>query len=303
MSLLNVPTAGEPAASDSAAAPGSLLTRRALLKRMGAYAVAPLGAGIYASHIEPFWPQFHEVRVPIRRLPPAFQGYRIAQLTDLHAGEVPMSFIRSVVQRVQEFRPDLLAVTGDFTHHDPEMLDPVCSLIASTNVPAVFTFGNHEYGVERPDGTCPELSELAAAAIDRHNHTLLRNSSMRLTRQGGGLTLVGMDDLWYGNFDPVAAFADVQYDGPVIVFSHNPDTAGDCDAHRPDLILAGHTHGGQIRMPLLGALYLNTINRQFDQGQFQLPHSTLYVSRGVGYIRQLRFCCRPEIPIFRLEAA
>ena len=72
--------------------------------------------------------------------------------------------------------------------------------------------------------------------------------------------------------------------------------------HHPDLILSGHTHGGQIRVPIYGALRLNIAQTQYDMGHFQLPASQLYVSTGVGYIRRIRFNCRPEVPIFRLTS-
>ena len=141
------------------------------------------------------------------------------------------------------------------------------------------------------------------AELPRNGCTVLRNQSTTIDHQGARLWIVGLDDWWFGDFSPHKAFTNVPQNEPVIAFSHNPDTAEQLDEHRPNLILAGHTHGGQVRLPGIGALYLNTANHRFDQGLFHLKHSTLYVSRGIGYVRKVRFDCRPEIPIFTLTPA
>jgi predicted MPP superfamily phosphohydrolase len=178
----------------------------------------------------------------------------------------------------------------------------VSKLLGTFRVPVVVSYGNHDYGIDRQEGekVCLELPDIMEDALKRNGCRVLRNSSMNVEHEDGRLWFVGLDDLWYGGFDPHKSFADVPGGEAVVALSHNPDTAQVVDKKSPGLILSGHTHGGQVRLPFVGALYLNTYNRRLDQGLFHLRHSTLYVSRGIGYIHRIRFYCRPEIPIFRL---
>src|SRR6185295_8470206 len=106
------------------------LTRRKFLRRLLA-AGAVVGAGsIYATQVEPFWVQYHELEVPIANLPASFDGFRIAQLTDLHAGDsVPIEFLSRVIDRVNQLNPDCIVVTGDLVTHDPKAVEPVCQAL------------------------------------------------------------------------------------------------------------------------------------------------------------------------------
>jgi predicted MPP superfamily phosphohydrolase len=279
------------------------LSRRRLFKRIAVYAAVATVGGGYATQVEPFWPVFPEITIPLRGLPASFNNYRIAQISDMHAGRTSAGYLESVVARVRDLQPDMVAVTGDMTHHDPTAVEGVGKLLGSLKVSVIVSFGNHDYGVNREDGWNPELPGLTEASLVANGCTVLRNASMKIQRDDGRLWLVGLDDLWFGGFDPVTSFEGVPREEAIIALSHNPDTAEIVDLRRPGLILAGHTHGGQVRLPFVGALYLNTANRRLDQGRFTLRHSTLYVSRGVGYIHRIRFFCRPEIPIFRLVQA
>jgi predicted MPP superfamily phosphohydrolase len=281
------------------------ISRRHLFRRIAAYtAVAAIGT-TYSTQIEPFWPEFHEVTIPLRNLPPSFNNFRIAQITDMHAGRTPFSYLQSVIARVKNLKPDLIAVTGDLVHHNPDWVEPVSKMLGSFNVPVLVSYGNHDYGVYRDEDRTgsPGLPDMMEDALTRDGCKVLRNSSMNLQHPDGRLWFVGLDDLWFGGFDPNKAFHGVPRDEAIIALTHNPDTADVVDLKRPGLMLSGHTHGGQVRLPFVGALYLNTFNRRLDQGLFHMRHSTLYVSRGVGYIHRIRFYCRPEIPIFRLVQA
>ncbi|HSV14758.1 MAG TPA: metallophosphoesterase [Tepidisphaeraceae bacterium] len=285
------------------------ISRRRLFKRFAAYAAVPVVGGVYATQIEPFWLDPHEVTIPVPGLPAAFQNYRIAHLSDLHAGRTPWTYLQRVVERVRALKPDAVAVSGDSIHHNVNWAEPTSRLLGSlvsNDVPVVVSFGNHEYGVERgdEDPDTPDLADRFAAALTQQGCTVLINGATAVGRRGQQLWFVGMDDLWFGDFNPTKAFAAVPLGATTIALSHNPDTAEAVDHHRPGLILAGHTHGGQVRLPGFGALQLNTRNTQLDQGLFHLPlGSPLYVSRGVGYIERVRFYCRPELPVFRLLRA
>lgn len=285
--------------------PVPTLTRRQLFKRLAGGAAIAAAAGYYANRVEPFWPKFPEVPITLKGLPSAFADFRIAQLTDLHTGRVPLDYLQRVVARVKQINPDLLAVTGDLVHHDPDMIEPVTRLLSGFSCPVLVSFGNHDYAPLRGDDDPydPELADKLQVALTASGCQVLRNAGTPITRDGQTLWMVGLDDLWFGDFNPRLAFASVPKGATVIALSHNPDTAEKLAPQHPDLILSGHTHGGQIRLPYFGAMRLNVAQPQYDMGHFYLPRSQLYVSTGVGYIRRVRFNCRPEVPVVRLFVA
>ncbi len=281
------------------------LTRRQFFKKIAAYSAIPAIAGAYATQIEPFWPEFHEVPITIPGLPRGFDQYRITHLSDMHAGRTPFGYLQRVVEHIKIIKPDVLAVTGDLVHHNPDWVEAVSTMLGAFDIPVIVSYGNHEYGIERADDetSCADLPRLMETSLTRRGCIVLRNRSTTLNRNDDHLWFAGFDDLWFGGFDAHKGFTGVPEKIPVISLSHNPDTAETIDLHRPGLILAGHTHGGQVRLPGIGALHLNTQNQKYDKGLFQLRQSQLYVSRGAGYIRRIRFFCRPEISTCRLICA
>ena len=283
-------------------------SRRQFFARSALLAAVPVVAGAYATQIEPFWPRFHEIALPVRNLPAAFDGFRVLHLTDLHAGYTVFGYLQHTLRAAMSLRPDLVLVTGDVINHHRAGIEPIARLLGDTyvaaGVPTVVSLGNHDYGYAlRTDGSNdPGLHDALIAALTAHGCTVLRNAAHPIDRGGHQLWTVGLDDLWFGQFDPDAAFANVPTGVPRLVLSHNPDTAPHLDRFAPDLILSGHTHGGQIVLPGLGPPLLNVAHTDRYQGLFTLPNTRLYVSSGVGYIRRVRFNCRPEVPLFRLHA-
>jgi hypothetical protein len=279
-----------------------------LLRRwLAGGAVLAAGAG-YATCVEPFWLDVHDYPVKIAGLPASFEGHRVVQLTDLHAGdEVPLSYLSRVVQKVNEIKPDTVLVTGDLVTHSPDVLrwvNPICDLIGQIRSRVFVSFGNHDYSVCSVDLSAPvESSAAMERRLSQHGCIVLRNSAYGLEHADGRVWFVGFEDLWAGRFNQQVGFAHVNLKEPVICLSHNPDTAATLDAYKPSLILSGHTHGGQVRLPLIGAPVLNIQDRRLQAGHFQLNHSQLYVSRGVGYLARVRFMCRPELPCFVLSRA
>jgi hypothetical protein len=285
------------------------ISRRRLLQTvLGAGAV--LGSvGGYATGIEPFWLQMHELPLRVPGLPAALNGYRVAQVSDMHTGDlVPYSYLSSVIRRLNDAQPDLVLITGDMIHHERRFISPAVELISQIRAPKVASLGNHDYA---PFTSEPHHETILADELERElpraNCPLLRNSAMPWEARGARVWLVGLEDYWSRLFDPFAAFANAGPE-PRLVLSHNPDTAADLVRFGAAAIFSGHTHGGQVRLPLIGAPILPVKDRRHDQGRFEFAGrggltTTLYVSRGVGYLHQIRFMCRPEVPIFRLEAA
>ncbi len=276
------------------------LTRRRFL--LGTTAAA-LGAGAYTRWVEPFWPEFHEVNMPIPRLSQVFHGFRITHLTDLHVSDiVPMSYLREVVDRVNELGTDLIVITGDLVMHSDCRVDDAIDLISRLKVRKIVTFGNHDYDIFRPGQGRPStgVADALQKGLEQIGCVVLRNGATTITHVGETFTVVGLEDLWSGLFDPARAFAGITPEQPVIALSHNPDTVPQLEPFKPGLILCGHTHGGQVRLPFFGPILLPVSHREWSQGYFRLKESRLYVSRAVGYLRKVRFCCRPEVPTFRL---
>jgi predicted MPP superfamily phosphohydrolase len=280
------------------------ISRRRFFTQLLAAASVPVVAGYYTFNIEPFWPRYHEVPIQITGLPKSFEGFRVLQITDMHTGHAPTEYLQQALTRALDLKPDIVLFTGDLIHHNPVWIDAVTTLVKTFSVPVFASFGNHDYAPFRGDDEPfdPNLAEKMHDALTAVGCTVLRNDSKAIEHPDGRLWLVGLDDLWFGDFKPKVAFKNVAPNEPVIALSHNPDTAEMLAPHHPDLILSGHTHGGQIRLPFYGALRLNVAQPQYDRGHFQLPNSQLYVSSGVGYIVKARFNCRPEVPVFVLQS-
>ena len=290
----------------AAAAPRKGISRRAFLRGAAALVALPAASTVWAREVEPFWLDLHDVPLTIPGLPRAFDGLRVAQLTDLHMDDhVPLAYLRRVIERVNAAKPDIVLITGDVVNHSMEWIDPAAELLAGLDAPRFVSFGNHDYVPwnARP-GPFTVIADPLEIALRDTGCTVLRNRASSIDRGGEKLWIVGIEDLWSTRFSPADAFQGL--DGrklTILTMSHNPDSAPHVVPYLPRLILAGHTHGGQIRVPLLGAPLLPLVDRRFDQGLFALENACqMYVSRGVGFLMRARFCCRPEVPVFVLSA-
>lgn len=274
---------------------------RVIFNHIGATGITLATAG-HARWIAPFRVEYNTVLLPLRGLPPSLQGFRIIQITDMHTGGyTPVDYLRSVITRVNEMNADLICVTGDLVSHDMEFVDTACDLLATLRAPVVVTFGNHDYATTHETWTSSVVADALQHRLQSHNITVLRNQAMPIERPDGRLWLVGLEDLWSGLFSPQAAFENVDSSEPTIALSHSPDTIYYLEPFGPQWILAGHTHGGQIRIPIIGPLILPIDNKKLDKGLFHIGQTKMYVSRGVGCRVPVRFRCPPEVTTFVLE--
>lgn len=276
-----------------------LITRRRLLQ--GAAATAALG--LYAWRIEPHWVEFVTRDLPIAHLPSSLIGRTLVQLSDVHVGPlVDDAYVQGVFDRVTALAPDIVCYTGDLvTFRDDGFEAQITRMYATPprgRLATLASTGNHEYG---PRWAHPEIAHRVTAIVGAGGIHMLRNAVADVD----GLQIAGLDDLWGRQFDSTAAFATLDRTRAMLALSHNPDTA-DLDAWRgfEGWILAGHTHGGQVRLPFLPPPIVPVKNRAYTAGAFELPgNRRMYISRGVGHFLQVRLDVRPEVPVFTLQRA
>ena len=229
-------------------------------------------------------------------LPAGFDGYRIAFLTDTHvASFMRRDFYREVVARAQGFAPDLVLFGGDFvtwSRHIPLLPDRLIEGLTPRD--GMFAIlGNHDYWAG-----AKEIEEtLGAAGVQ-----FLTNRSTVLTRGGDRLPLVGIDEIYRGEPDPVAAFSGIDPESPCLAISHHPDIVDLLPGRRIDLLLCGHTHGGQIRFPFFGPVVVPSRHEgTYAAGFHRVGGLLMYVSRGIGSVPPLRILCKPEVATFVLK--
>lgn len=291
----------------SPASTRSIFSRRQFFKG-GAYAA--LGLGFYGCVIDRHWLQIVSSEVFLPGLPPEFDGYRVAQLSDIHIDEFTEPFfVREAVERINALNPDAVFLTGDFVTYGIEtrkFAESSAWQCANTlnglkcrNRYAVF--GNHDVLVGE---------EAVGTALKDNGITVLRNSFLPLERGGARVWLSGVDDPVVGSPDPEKAIPVSirnRPNEPLILLCHAPDYS-DTVLRQPagqavDLILSGHTHGGQIRIPFVKPFQLPPLGKKYVHGWFKLGKAQLYVNRGLGTVGiPVRFDCPPEITLFTLRA-
>jgi predicted MPP superfamily phosphohydrolase len=241
--------------------------------------------------------------MPLTNLPSSLVGKRLVQISDLHVGPVvDNSYLRSALRSLEDLAPDYLAITGDLmSSRRAESIDLVIDTLRDSPVVDLPTFtalGNHDYGEGfRNYAVADELVDKL-----RNLHvTVLRNESVDIN----GLQIAGCDDLWSRLGNLSTTLGRVDHSRPTICLAHNPDTADLPDwSTFGGWILSGHTHGGQCRFPIIGAPVLPIRNKAYARGYVALNGGrNLYVNRGLGYTRRIRFGVRPEITVFTLATA
>jgi predicted MPP superfamily phosphohydrolase len=235
----------------------------------------------------------HVVRLP--NLPEALRGLRVVQLSDLHRSAMtPDPILHHAVALANAACPDLIVLTGDFVSADPKDIEPCGHIMAPLHAPLgrYCVLGNHDYST---DGHRVERM------LNRLGAEVLTNRAVKVKES---LWIVGLDDDRYGHPDVHKAFRGGEENEPTIVRSHSP-VGAELVSHRDCLVLSGHTHGGQVRLPILTAREVRRIGaKHYRAGWFKVGRAQLYVNRGLGRVGlPVRFLCRPEISIFTLQPA
>ena len=276
---------------------GFLLKYRFAHSIMHCLAVAGLTALIYPRFVAPYRWRLTRYDMPFANLPPEFAGYKILQLSDFHLGRTRVSYIESVITRCLQEKPDLIVLTGDLIHYHPDGLAALPQILnllkpATSGGPApssldtghrtldtppvLAIFGNHDYHEYSwrhigKRSAHRSIHRRLAGLVQSAGITLLRNQLHTIRRGSALLQIVGMDELWAGNFDPAAAFAHVDPAQPCVCLQHNPDGCAQLQNYPWQWMLCGHSHGGQLDLPILGPMYIPQEHRHWLRGFFHFP--------------------------------
>jgi predicted MPP superfamily phosphohydrolase len=268
------------------------------------------GLAVYSSGIERHWLDVTHHEVSLAGLTAVFDGMRIVQMSDIHLDEYtePL-FLRHVIDRINQLQPDMVLLTGDYAtfglgseKYAIGAAWQCANILTGLQCRRVYAIlGNHDVAIG-----AQEVTE----ALKANRIPVLTNAFLPIERNGSRFWLAGLDDPLQGKPDPdlaiPTAIRNVPHE-PVVLMCHAPDYVDTLQAHPAGravgLMLSGHTHGGQVRLPLLGALELPELGRKYVEGLFRLGSLQLYVNRGVGTVGvPFRFLCPPEITLFTLRA-
>lgn len=223
------------------------------------------------------WFVVEEVEVTIDGLHASFDGYRIAHLSDLHIGATtPQSWGEGWARTANALSPDMAVVTGDLVTSGTEFHEDVAAVIGALRAKdGVFvSMGNHDYF---GDG------EPLVRAIEARGPRVLRNAGVSIRRGDNELYLAGIDDTWTRRDDMPLALSGRPEGAPVVLLAHDPERFREAAKQGVALVLAGHTHGGQIAVPFLSRrLSLSHLTHDFHAGLYHRGRSTLYVHPGLG---------------------
>ena len=255
--------------------------------------------GWYIFLFEPNNLQVEELIIKIENLPQSFNGTRIVHLTDFHSRYFG-NREKKVLQIVDSLEPDFVFITGDFIDYTTENLESCQKfwrVLGEKYEDKIFgVMGNHEYWN-------PNSSSLEQLLNDS-GIVILNNENKKITGSDDYIYLIGVDDPDTGYDNLARAIKNIDEENtPKILLAHSPEIIEDIDEKDINLILVGHTHGGQIKIPFIRPIWVPTkYHGKYAHGLFKINDSYLYVNRGIGIGKlPIRFNCPPEITLIKLE--
>jgi predicted MPP superfamily phosphohydrolase len=274
------------------------LTRRGFLRGAIAAPLVAVSAGsAYASFVEPYDYELTLTDVLIDGLPQSFEGFRIAQISDVHHSRlVSIREVLRVVELAQGAQADLIALTGDYTTAYRRYIEPCAEALGGLSAPEGVwaVLGNHDHYTD---------PQLTVRALERAHINVLNNGNTLVRRGGDALQLAGIDDWSWNGTDWPRALHGLDRRLPTVLLSHQPRVLDVAETENISLILSGHTHGGQLSLPFIGApARFGVKDFKYLRGLYERGGTQLYVSRGTGVIGlPVRFGARPEIAVLRLR--
>jgi hypothetical protein len=258
----------------------------------------------YPRFVEPRWFDVTHKRAALSRVR-LERPVKVLHLADLHASRVvSLEMIADAVGMGMAERPDIVCLTGDFITHradSPSSADYVRVLRkVSQGARAFAVMGNHDGGrwAARARGWANHL--LMDRILEDAGIEVLHNRSRVVEVRGQKLVLTGTGDYWAQEAEPEAAFHEVDSRLPVVLMTHNPDTKDLCGPYCWDLMLSGHTHGGQVIVPFYGPPFQAVADTRYIAGLKPWGTRQVHVTRGVGNLLGVRFNCRPEVSLLEV---
>ncbi|WP_170006814.1 metallophosphoesterase [Bacillus fonticola] len=282
------------------------LSRRSFLKRtlwtLGTTAAIGSGGYNYANKLEPKWVEVTNRTLSHPQIPPALYGMTIAQFSDTHIGfQYTLQELENIVERITDYQPDLIVFTGDLLdepnkYDNPERVVPILKKL-SAPLGTFAIYGNHDHGGYGTD--------LYAQLMQQSGFSLLQNESVRIDANSTSFWMGGLDDAMLGRPDIKAVADHMPSDGFRLLLSHAPDVAVAAKRFGFHIQLSGHSHGGQVKLPFVGALVKPPLAEEYYEGSYEVGEGEplyLYVNRGLGTTRlPFRFLARPELTFFTLD--
>ena len=254
-------------------------------------------AASYPVFIERYIILINTYRIPVSNLPKEFSGFRIVHLTDIHYGFLmPLRLIEHVVQRANGLSGDITVCTGDYVHemNKTDQIDRVWPILSGLQAKyGVYSvLGNHDHWAD---------TDRSMYWLERSGQNI-RGKVNGIEINGKKLWIAGGGDLWEDHINIDTLLDKIPKGECRILITHNPDSADTPFRGHIDLILAGHTHGGQVQLPWLGAPVLPVQNKNYSSGIKTSPKGhTVFISKGIGWtIYPVRFNCYPEIAVLEL---
>lgn len=278
-----------------------IISRRSFLKAAGA---ACIGFPLYAAEVSRHEISLERHSIQLNRLPDSFRGFKVVQVSDFHYAEYTEPyFLRDIVNQINRLDPDAVFLNGDYITdgslfsqaHTKQFAYTCAEILSKINCPLRYAvLGNHDSTFALP---------AVLDALNIHGFTVLNNRYVPLERDGRRIWIAGTGDAICRKMDIDKAIppAPITNGEPILLMVHEPDVLPLVARHNVDLMLSGHTHGGQVRFPFVPPFHLPPLGRKYVEGIFRHGPTQLYVNRGVGTVGlPVRFNCPPEIAILTL---
>lgn len=277
------------------------MTRRQFLRYSATTVIgASLITGGYASLWEPRHLSIESLELEFARLPAAFDGLKVVQFSDLHLGfHTHEKDIKSLMATITSQSPDIICFTGDIVDNSAEPLAQAVPYLSSLHAPLgkYAILGNHDHW-----GQPGEVIRMLKAS----GFIVLQNKHVIVKKEGSMIAIVGLEDLLIGRPNPEKALKGVPEGTFSLLLMHEPDYADTAATYPFDLQLSGHSHGGQVRLPFMGAVMTPKGSKRYIQGLYSMESNDmkLYVNRGFGVTKlPIRFLCSPELTVFTFKTS